>query len=115
MSFIRIMSVAAIATMLISCRENRPASQPPQVSGQPEASQVSNPGQLLFEQKCAACHGADGTAGISNAANLQTSRMDSAAIIKLINEGKNNMPSFASQLSAEQIKMLAGYILTLRK
>lgn len=69
----------------------------------------------LFETKCAACHGADGTAGIANAANLQTNKSDSTSIIQIMVNGKGAMPSFKDQLTEEQVHKLAHYVFTLRK
>jgi mono/diheme cytochrome c family protein len=71
--------------------------------------------QILFEQKCSLCHGNDGTAGIGNAANLQTSKADSITSFKIIMDGKSSMPSFKSQLSEQQIHKLANYVFSLRK
>ena len=71
--------------------------------------------QILFEQKCSLCHGNDGTAGIGNAANLQTSKVDSVTSLKIITEGKGSMPPFKSQLSEQQIHKLVSYVFSLRK
>jgi cytochrome c6 len=72
-------------------------------------------GQALFEQKCASCHGSDGTAGIASAANLRTSQIKKQAIANAIADGKSAMPSFKRQLSQEEISQLSNYVLTLRK
>jgi len=69
----------------------------------------------IYQQKCIACHGSDGTAGIANAANLQKSVLDSVSVIKVISEGKNGMPSFSSQLTREEIRKLSRYVRSLRK
>ncbi len=72
-------------------------------------------GTALFSARCASCHGDDGTAGIGNAANLQTSKMDSAAVSERVTNGKGAMPAFKGQLNEAEIKKLAAYVLTLRK
>ena len=72
-------------------------------------------GKAMFEQKCAACHGSDGTAGIANAANLRITKLDSIAVVSTISKGKNNMPAFGSQLTPEEIENIARYVMTLRK
>ena len=41
-------------------------------------------GQVVFEHKCALCHGNDGTDGIGNAANLQRSKMEKVLVYKII-------------------------------
>jgi hypothetical protein len=38
----------------------------------------------LFEEKSIVCHGADGTAGISGATNLQICKLDTVAVIRVI-------------------------------
>jgi mono/diheme cytochrome c family protein len=76
---------------------------------------ISKNGATLFEQKCVACHGADGTAGIANAANLQTSRLDTISVIRIITHGKNSMPVFDEQLGTGEIEQITNYVFTLRK
>lgn len=80
-----------------------------------QSIEAVDPGKSLFDEKCMACHGADGTAGILNAANLKTSKLNTSAISRTITTGKNAMPAFADRLSPEEIKQLAGYVLKLRK
>jgi mono/diheme cytochrome c family protein len=77
--------------------------------------EIIDNGKALFEEKCAACHGSDGTAGLANAADLQTSRLDSTSIIQIITNGKNTMPVFRDQLGTGEIDQIANYVYTLRK
>lgn len=72
-------------------------------------------GKRIFEEKCVACHGNDGTAGIANAANLQTSKLDINSLASTISNGRGAMPSFKNQLTEEEIENLASYAQTLRK
>jgi len=109
-----VLSLVVIAVLLIA-RCSSPVKTPSQTeTGKPIANPV-NSGKLLFEEKCAVCHGPDGTAGISNAANLQKSQLDTNSILQVITQGKNAMPAFAEQLSPEEIKQIANYAITLRK
>lgn len=71
--------------------------------------------QILFEEKCTLCHGKDGTAGIGNAANLQTSKTDSATSFQIVMNGKGSMPPFKSQLSEQQVHKLVSYVFSLRQ
>lgn len=71
-------------------------------------------GEKIFEEKCVACHGNDGTAGIANAANLQKSQLSNTDIVNTINNGRGGMPSFKSQLAVGDIQALANYVVTLR-
>jgi mono/diheme cytochrome c family protein len=77
----------------------------------------------LFNINCAICHGAGGTANgplstkIGAIANLTTPpyvAMTDGTMFHSINYGKNNMGSYASQLSRKQRWMLVHYIRTLQ-
>jgi mono/diheme cytochrome c family protein len=85
-------------------------SEPPIVTGQPVS-----PGQLLYNEKCAACHGQDGTAGVANAANLRSSKLENKAIIQVITNGKNGMPPFGGQFTPDDIEKLTNYVMSLRQ
>ena len=82
---------------------------------QSNTASVTDSGQILFESKCTGCHGADGTAGIGNAANLHISKLDSIAIIHTISDGKGAMPAFKNTFSEAEIQKLAGYARALRR
>lgn len=122
MRFYLLLSIC-ICTLLYACngnsslKDNHSAVKPikNEIIGAAEHPEGTDSTQLLFEQKCAACHGSDGTAGIANAANLQASKLDSASIIKIIIAGKGVMPSFSAQLTKRELEALANYMLTLRK
>ena len=85
-----IIPLALLAGVLFSCNDNNHATQVPDTTNETAETVLAIPGQLVFQQKCTACHGNDGTAGIGNAANLQTSRLDRGTITKLIINGRNN-------------------------
>ena len=77
----------------------------------------------LFNINCAVCHGAKGTGNgpvgekIGAVANLtadQYVKMADGTMFHSINYGKNNMGSYASQLSREQRWMIIKYIRTLQ-
>lgn len=72
-------------------------------------------GQGIFERKCAACHGNDGTAGIGKAANLQTSQSDTKVVANVIANGKGGMPAFKEQQTKEELTDLVHYVMTLRQ
>lgn len=89
-------------------------SQQPTGNENTNAAPISM-GQQLYESKCVTCHGPGGAAGISNAANLHTSTLDSNAIIQVVTNGRNGMPSFKNSCSEEEIHKIASYVYTLRK
>ncbi len=75
--------------------------------------QQPSSGKELFEKKCAKCHGKDGTKGAFGAKNLKQSRLDDAAILSIIVEGKKRMPSFKSFTSGQN-NSLVSYIKGMR-
>ena len=113
-----------MASILYACNSKSPSHEetyrPAQAvtEGEPvvgEKPDTPITGPVLFEQKCASCHGNDGTAGIANAANLQNSRLKKSAVMEMIKNGKGGMPPFKGQLSEEELTALSAYVLTLRK
>ena len=77
----------------------------------------------LFSQKCAKCHGSDGTGTsygqIVGATDLSDpvwqERVDDQRIINSITHGRGQMPSFEKKLSKEQIELLYKYVRALRE
>jgi len=97
-----------------SCSAPKPETQAePPVA--PQNMPRTDVGKTIFGEKCIVCHGADGTAGIAHAANLQTSGIDSLSVTHTVTHGKNAMPAFDSQLSAGEIEQVTAYVLSLRK
>ena len=72
-------------------------------------------GKVLYEANCSKCHGADGTLGLSGAANLQTSKMADDEMKTTITNGKKMMPPNPGNLTPDQIGAVADYVKTLRK
>jgi quinohemoprotein ethanol dehydrogenase len=66
-------------------------------------------GRQLFDQACAPCHGADGNGGHGGGAPLVNAK-DLAVVTRTVTDGRNNMPSFGSQLSDAQIRAVSSYI-----
>jgi mono/diheme cytochrome c family protein len=75
----------------------------------------------LYVSNCARCHGSDGRAQTRlgrklEADDLTTSHvkgMDRARVIRMITNGKGDMPSFKRKLTAAQISSIAEYIRSL--
>jgi mono/diheme cytochrome c family protein len=72
-------------------------------------------GKAIFDDKCAKCHGEDGTRGKWGAKNLQKSRLADEDLMKIVLEGKNFMPSWKKRLSGLELKQVTDYVRTLRK
>jgi len=85
------------------------------LSGSPHDTVKATLGKDKFGA-CAACHGADGKGNTAmGAPNLTDSiwlhGWGADAIVKMINEGKNNaMPGQARLLNADQIHVLTAYV-----
>jgi mono/diheme cytochrome c family protein len=80
-------------------------------------------GQAVFKKKCVMCHGVDGKANTDMGRQLNALSLLSDDVRKLspdemkqvITDGKDSMPSFADQLSPEEIAAVIGYVRTLQK
>ena len=70
--------------------------------------------KAIFISKCALCHGHDGKQQYAGAKNLGESVLPSEEVVKIISEGKGNMPPHRGTLTSEEILALASYVLTLR-
>lgn len=103
--------IAAYGLAEMSKKQPYPANK---VEVTPELSS-SNRGELLFQQNCTMCHGADGTMGTLGAKDLSKSAMSNADVLNIISNGKAAMPAYSKTLSAEDIALLAGYVEQLRK
>jgi ubiquinol-cytochrome c reductase cytochrome c subunit len=68
---------------------------------------ISDSGAGLYSQHCAACHGAEGKGKIGP--SLQAAH-DPQLVVQMVQTGKGIMPSFAKQLSPEEIQALAAYV-----
>ncbi|MEH7302668.1 outer membrane protein assembly factor BamB family protein [Neobacillus drentensis] len=69
-------------------------------------------GETVYKNNCMACHGAGGAGG-HNGPNLTNTKMDRAAIIKQVENGKGQMPPFKDTLSKEEIQAVADYVKSL--
>jgi quinohemoprotein ethanol dehydrogenase len=88
-------------------------AQPP-AAGQPVAAAATRAanlveGKRIFTQMCAVCHGDDGKGGHTGGAPLDRVS-DVAVAIETVTTGRNNMPSFRSTFTPEQIRDVSGYV-----
>lgn len=73
-------------------------------------------GASVYTANCASCHGSDGRAKTSKgkrsgATDLTSNwNADEARAIRIITNGKGEMPSFKNKLSKEEIAAVFGYI-----
>jgi len=107
--------ILALLMLLAACTYTDPRSNADKGQVINNRSVAAPAGETIFLAKCVACHGADGTAGIANAANLKTSQLDSTLIIQTITNGRGGMPSFKNGLTEDEIHKLKDYVYSLRK
>jgi mono/diheme cytochrome c family protein len=77
----------------------------------------------IYKAKCAMCHGADGKAETPAGKAMKARDFHDPEVIKAtdadltvaITKGKNKMPAYATQYSADQIKGLVAYIRDMQK
>lgn len=82
------------------------------------AGEVVGSPRSLYVQNCSNCHGSDGRADTAkgrelDADDLTTSKvqnMSTAKLIRVITNGKGDMPSMRKKLTAAQIRSIAEYI-----
>jgi alcohol dehydrogenase (cytochrome c) len=74
-------------------------------AGQPN---IDN-GKAVYDRACSSCHGPQGEGGHDGAPSLRATR-SAALIMQTVSEGRREMPSFSSLLTAEQIRDVAGYV-----
>jgi mono/diheme cytochrome c family protein len=71
-------------------------------------------GKELFQQKCAACHGANGDARNNKAADLSMTRLDSLGIATTVLNGRGTMPPFRGAIADSDLSGIIVYVRTLR-
>jgi cytochrome c6 len=72
-------------------------------------------GKMLFESKCARCHGKNGAKGFMGAADLRASVLTDQQYRLTITHGRGRMPAWGGKLSQEQIGEIVSYIKEFRK
>ena len=80
-------------------------------------------GKKVYAAKCASCHGADGKGNDKMAGMLKVDIPDlsgskgksDAELLKLLAEGKKPMPSFAKNLSKDEMESVLSYTKALVK
>jgi cytochrome c6 len=77
----------------------------------------------IYKAKCAMCHGADGKADTPAGKAMKARDFHDPDVIKAtdadltvaITKGRNKMPAYAAQYSADQIKSLVAYVRDMQK
>ena len=70
----------------------------------------------VFLDKCAVCHAADGSASNAKGRKLKmkgvkdtVAKVSAGDMIKIVTDGKGEMPAFGKELGKEQVKALVEY------
>ena len=66
-------------------------------------------GKATYDRACSSCHGPLGEGGHDGAPSLRAVR-SAEVVMQTVSEGRREMPSFSSLLTAEQIRDVAGYV-----
>jgi mono/diheme cytochrome c family protein len=64
---------------------------------------------MVFQRICALCHGENGKGGHSEGAVLPDN-IKAASVMTTATTGKKDMPSFATSLSAQEMRDVAAYV-----
>lgn len=73
-------------------------------------------GPTLYMNQCVSCHGSDGKLGNSGSKDLSKSKLEEAAILKILKEGKGTMPPFEYLLTTDiEREAVMQYVVSLRK
>lgn len=67
-------------------------------------------GEYLYADTCLNCHGPDGQGGPAGGAPL-TNTLTTEAIKTIVQEGRNNMPTFAGFFDSEELEDISSYVL----
>lgn len=99
-----VLSCFFLGLALASCSDGQPAGD------------SKNPGKTFYQNRCAECHGMDGGAQLSGAADLQISTLNEDALKKIIRDGKNGMPPFKLLIDSDSLlQQTVEYVISLRK
>lgn len=73
------------------------------------------PGEKIYINNCKLCHGKNGALGLSGASDLRNSKLDTAQVIYILENGRNAMASFKGILTDDEIYSVATYVQNLKK
>ena len=68
----------------------------------------------IYNNDCAICHGKDGKLGLSGSFDLSKSTLSHTAVVSVIVNGRNTMPSNKGRYTPEQVEKIATYVESLR-
>jgi mono/diheme cytochrome c family protein len=114
--FLPALILTFFAFFILACGESAEESIARNAKAASNSATTTAPdGMAVFRKNCVTCHGTDGTLGLNGAKDLTQSEMVKEDRIHIITNGKKLMTPFGSILSADEIKAVAEYTLTLKK
>jgi cytochrome c6 len=89
----------------------------------PPSTRADDASAKLYQSKCAACHGADGSGNTPAGKTLKVvafsdpdvQKQSDADVTAIIAKGKNKMPLYEKSLKSDEIKSLVAYVRELGK
>jgi mono/diheme cytochrome c family protein len=87
----------------------------------PTSAESLQSGAPIYSAHCATCHGSDGRARTAKGKRTGATdftgdwNTDEARGIRIITNGKSEMPSFKRKLNASEIRAVFGYVLRFRR
>jgi cytochrome c6 len=83
------------------------------------ASAFAADGTAIFKSKCAGCHGPDGSRviaamGVKAVNTPEVKKMGAAGVSNIVTKGQGKMPAFGGRLSADEVRAVASYVITLK-
>ena len=75
-----------------------------------DGAKTVSEGEVMYKDKCAVCHGADGKQATNGAKDLTQSTLTKAETMEQIKAGKGLMPSFKDVFNDQQLTALTEYV-----
>ena len=106
---VEVLAVVAAAVFLVLLFTNEPDS------GGGGGGGNASPGEAIFANNCARCHGADGGGGLGPQLSdgKVAKDLSEAEEIRVVTNGRGGMPSFGDALTPEEIQQVVAYTRTL--
>jgi mono/diheme cytochrome c family protein len=103
---LEVITLVAAAAFVVALFVNQPGD---------DGGATSSPGASIFAANCASCHGRDGGGGVGpqlSDGKVVDAYPDVADQIAVVTKGRSGMPSFAGDLTDEQIRQVVEFTRT---
>ncbi len=93
------------------------------IASVPEKVMAASDAGSMYKEKCALCHGPDGSGKTPTGTALkakdlrsdEVQKQSDADLIEVVSKGRNKMPAFGQKFKPEQIHELIEYVRQLKK